>query len=142
MRRLDLTQGLSGLVGRKVRDLNDHSVGKLEDVLLDLSRGEILAVVISAGGSQVIPIPPATFRAVSKEKILVNADQKLFQAAPRLSQASSNREKDLVWFFRGAASARLCTSPVHRTARVQNVPVVPSTARSRAAAPRKNHTRS
>ncbi len=91
MGRLDQVQSLASMVGKKVHDLNDHSVGKLQDVLLDLPRGEILAAVISPGGSGVIPVPPATFRAASKDTILVNADQKLFQTAPRLSQAQNGQ---------------------------------------------------
>ena len=86
---LEAIHSFSGLVGKKVRDLNEHAVGKLEDVLLDLRRGEILAAVISPGGNGVILVPPATFRAATKEEILVNPELKLFEAAPRLSQAQA-----------------------------------------------------
>jgi len=98
--RLDVVQSWSALAGRKVRDLNDHAVGKLEDVLVDLSRGEILAAIISPGGSGVIPVPPATFHSASKEKILVDADQKLFQGAPHLSEVRSGVQSDLPQTYR------------------------------------------
>ena len=87
--RLGLLQGVSGLLGKKVRDIGEHSVGKFDDVLLDLSRREVLAALISPGGNGVIPVPPATFHAVAKDKILVNADHKVFDRAPRFVQGGS-----------------------------------------------------
>ena len=88
--RIGLIQGLSSLVGKKVRDINEHSVGKLEDVLVDLPRGEVLAALVSPGGNGVIPVPPATFHSVSSDKVLVKADHKIFDHAPRFVQGGGD----------------------------------------------------
>ncbi|HSU52744.1 MAG TPA: PRC-barrel domain-containing protein [Candidatus Dormibacteraeota bacterium] len=87
--RLGLMEGVSTLQGKKVRDVNEHAIGKFDDVMLDLSQGRVLVAMVSDNPEN-IPLPPAVFHAVCRDKILLNVDRKLVESAPRYSRSKGS----------------------------------------------------
>ena len=94
--RPGLITGTTALIGTKVRDSGDSSVGKLEDVILDLATGEAVAAVFSgASDTQVTPVPARSFRIATRNKIMVNADKKTLKGAPCLPKADLSQAPEL-----------------------------------------------
>jgi sporulation protein YlmC with PRC-barrel domain len=75
----------SHLVGMKVRNQQNESLGKIKDVVLDLQSGRIAYIVLSTGGpfrSKFVAVPPSAFVPGADEKTLVlNADKSKLTAA-------------------------------------------------------------
>ncbi len=82
--RLGLLKPLSELVGKKVADSKEHALAKAEDVLLDLSTGHAIAVLVSTKGDARVVVPARTVGYVAKSSIVLRAERKLFESAPRL----------------------------------------------------------
>jgi len=83
--RLGVIHQGSELLGKKVRDLDEKTLGKVEDMALDLPAGQVLAVLVTTGSdAPVTPLPARCVRAVDKEKLVVKPDRKTFAAAPHL----------------------------------------------------------
>jgi sporulation protein YlmC with PRC-barrel domain len=86
--RLGLIQKTTDLIGKQVQDRNDKSVGKIEDVILDLPNGLVIAAFVSSGAKgQVTPVPARSFLAGDKDKVAISVDQKVFKSAPTLPGA-------------------------------------------------------
>jgi sporulation protein YlmC with PRC-barrel domain len=71
----DATQNSSKLVGKAVRNMQDEKLGKVEDLILDLSAGRIVAVVVSSGGflgidNELSAIPPTAFHYSAQQNVL------------------------------------------------------------------------
>src|SRR5258706_13977958 len=87
--RLGLIQKTTDLIGKKVQDRNDKNVGKVEDLLLEIPRGLVIAVFVSSGSeTEVTPVPARSFLAAAKDKVAISVDQKIFKSAPQLSKAA------------------------------------------------------
>jgi len=77
----------SSIVGMKVKNNADETLGTVEDLVLDLKTGKISYAVLGVGGflgvgEKYIAVPPSAFRAGPDEKTLVlNADKAKLQAA-------------------------------------------------------------
>lgn len=72
------------LIGMQIRNQQDERLGKVKDVVLDLSSGRIAYVVLSTGGfrPKYLALPPSSFTASSDEKYLVmNADKDKVRSA-------------------------------------------------------------
>jgi sporulation protein YlmC with PRC-barrel domain len=83
--RLGVIHQTSELLGKKVRDLNDKTLGKVEDLALDLPAGQILAVLVTTGSdAPVTPLPARCICGVDQEKLVAKPDKKTFAAAPKL----------------------------------------------------------
>jgi sporulation protein YlmC with PRC-barrel domain len=86
--RLGLIQKTTDLIGKQVQDRYDKSVGKIEDVILDLPNGLVIAAFVSSGAKgQVTPVPARSFLAGDKDKVAISVDQKVFKSAPTLPGA-------------------------------------------------------
>jgi sporulation protein YlmC with PRC-barrel domain len=60
-------QKASKLIGRPVKNLQDEKLGKVENLIVDLPAGRIVAVIISSGGymgmdNELSAVPPTAFR--------------------------------------------------------------------------------
>jgi hypothetical protein len=72
---LAYVQKASQLLGRSVRNLQNEKLGEVENFLLDVSAGRIVAVIISSGGftgrgDELSAVPPTAFIFNAEEDIL------------------------------------------------------------------------
>jgi sporulation protein YlmC with PRC-barrel domain len=85
-RRLGLLKPASQLIGRQVRDRHDKTLGKIEDLLLDVTNGKALVTLLSENrGPAWIAVPAESYTFVSNSKLVLGVDKKAFQSAPRAS---------------------------------------------------------
>ena len=97
--RLGLISRTTALIGMKAKDRHERSLGKVEDLVVDLSTGRVLVALISSGSdNQVTPVPARSFWTATKNKILVNADRKKFESAPQISKADASRTLQVTSF--------------------------------------------
>jgi sporulation protein YlmC with PRC-barrel domain len=88
--RLGLISKTTALIGRKVLTRQENSLGRVDDLVLDLSTGQAVAVLVSAGPDEhLTPVPARSFWTASRNKILVSTDQKTFESAPHFPKADS-----------------------------------------------------
>jgi sporulation protein YlmC with PRC-barrel domain len=85
--RLGLLKQTSVLLGKKVKDRSDRSVGKIQEFLFDLPSGRVVATLIGSGSST-LPIPARAYSFVSADKILLGVERKLCESAPRVPEIS------------------------------------------------------
>jgi len=77
----------SSIVGMKVKNQADETLGSIEDLVVDLKTGKISYAVLGVGGflgigEKYIAVPPSAFSIGAEEKTLVlNADKAKLQAA-------------------------------------------------------------
>ena len=90
--RFGLLSRTTALIGMKAKDRGERSLGKVEDLILDLPTGQVVAAFISSGpDSQVAPVPARSFWTATKNKVLVNPDKKQFESAPRIPKTEAAR---------------------------------------------------
>jgi hypothetical protein len=95
--RLGQAQKVSRLMGMPVNNLQNESLGKVENLLLDLPSGRVVAVVVSSGGfigigDELSAVPPAALRyAADRHSLVLDASKELLTQAPHFS---SNRWPD------------------------------------------------
>jgi len=84
--RLSYIKRVSLLVGRNVYSKGSFSsVGKLEDVAIDLATGRLAMVLISSGSDQLAtPVPSRTFTSVTAKESFIGVDKKTFSSAPHV----------------------------------------------------------
>jgi sporulation protein YlmC with PRC-barrel domain len=86
--RLSDVQKASKIMGTPVKNLQDEKLGKVEDLMVDLSAGRILAVVISSGGfigigDELSAVPPAALRLTpDRDTLQLDASKEMLSASP------------------------------------------------------------
>jgi len=86
--RLGLAQKGSKIIGTPVMNLQDEKLGKVENLLVDLSSGRIVAVVISAGGfigiaDELSAVPPTALRySVDRETLQLDVSKDTLSNSP------------------------------------------------------------
>jgi hyperosmotically inducible periplasmic protein len=86
--RLSDVQKASKVMGTPVRNLQDEKLGKVENLMVDLSAGRILAVVISSGGfigigDELSAVPPAALRFnTERDTLQLDASKEMLSASP------------------------------------------------------------
>ena len=86
--RLSHLQKASKLMGTSVKNNQDEKLGKVENLLVDLSSGRIVAVVISSGGfigigDELSAVPPNALRFTSDRAALqLDASKEMLAASP------------------------------------------------------------
>ncbi len=84
----------SSIVGMKVKNLSDETLGNIEDLVIDMQTGKISYAVLGVGGflglgEKFIAVPPSAFNSGLDEKYLVlNADKAKLQAAPGFAKTN------------------------------------------------------
>ena len=93
----------SSLYGDMVVDQRGESLGTLDELLLDLSRGRIAYAVVSSGGfmgrgERVCVVPwAAVARDADRHRFVVACDKPSFDAAPAFDKAQLLRGFDMQW---------------------------------------------
>ncbi len=85
----------SKLIGRTVKNMREESLGKVEDIIVDLGSGRVIAVVISSGGflgmgDQLSVIPSRELRQeAGSDDLRLDASRESLSAAPRYTVGES-----------------------------------------------------
>jgi len=86
--RLSHVQRASKIMGTPVKNLQDEKLGKVENILLDLPSGRIVAVVVSSGGflglgDELSAIPPTALRFnADRDTLQLDASKETLSNAP------------------------------------------------------------
>jgi sporulation protein YlmC with PRC-barrel domain len=90
--RLGLLQRMTKLLGKKVGDRNERTVGKLEDVIIDLRYGRVPLTLVSAGtGHELTILPAQNYAYLSTPKLVLGVDHKSLHGAPHVPRANPLR---------------------------------------------------
>ncbi|SPE54582.1 exported hypothetical protein [Verrucomicrobia bacterium] len=84
--RLGLLKGAGTILGAKVRDSKARSLGRIKDLVIDLSTGQALVALVSWGHGTLTPVPARSFESMRSDTATLNGNKKLFESAPRLAQ--------------------------------------------------------
>jgi hypothetical protein len=86
--RLSQVQKASKLIGTPVKNLQDEKLGKVENILVDLPSGRIVAVIVSSGGflgmgDELSPVPPTALRfTTDRDTLQLDTSKELLSNAP------------------------------------------------------------
>ena len=86
--RLGQVQKASKLMGTPVNNLQDEKLGKVENLLVDLSSGRVVAIIVSSGGflgmgDELSAIPPTALRFTADRATLqLDASKEMLSSAP------------------------------------------------------------
>jgi sporulation protein YlmC with PRC-barrel domain len=86
--RLSQVQKASKLMGASVKNLQDEKLGKVENLLLDLPSGRVVAVIISTGGflgmgNELSGVPPTALRfAADRDTLQLDTSKEMLSNAP------------------------------------------------------------
>jgi sporulation protein YlmC with PRC-barrel domain len=86
--RLSQVQKASALIGTSVKNPQNEKVGKVENILLDLPSGRLVAVIISSGGflgigDELSAVPPPALRfATDRTSLQLDASREMLSNAP------------------------------------------------------------
>jgi hyperosmotically inducible periplasmic protein len=85
---LSVVQKASKVMGTPVKNLQDEKLGKVENLMVDLSAGRIVAVVISSGGfigigDELSAVPPTALRfSTERDTLQLDASKEMLAASP------------------------------------------------------------
>jgi hypothetical protein len=86
--RLGQVQRASKLMGTPVKNLQDEKLGKVENMLVDLPSGRVVAVIVSSGGflglgDELSAVPPAALRfTTARDTLQLDASKEMMSQAP------------------------------------------------------------
>ncbi len=86
--RLSQVQKASKLMGLPVKNLQDETIGKVENILVDLPAGRMVAIVVSSGaflgmGNEVSAIPPTALRfTTDRDALQIDTSKEMLSNAP------------------------------------------------------------
>ena len=86
--RLGQVQKASKLIGTAVDNLQNEKLGKVENLLVDLSSGRVVAIVVSSGGflgtgDELSAIPPTALRfATDRDTVQLDTSKEMLGSAP------------------------------------------------------------
>ena len=86
--RLSQLQKASKLMGTPVNNLQDEKLGKVENLLVDLPAGRIVAVIVSSGGflgmgDELSAVPPTALRfTANRDTLQLDASKEMLASAP------------------------------------------------------------
>jgi hyperosmotically inducible periplasmic protein len=86
--RLGQVQKASKLMGRPVKNLQDEKVGNVENILVDLPSGHVVAVIVSSGGflgmdDELSAVPPTALRfTTDRDALQLDASKEMLSNAP------------------------------------------------------------
>ena len=86
--RLGQVQKASKLMGTPVKNLQDEKLGKVENLLVDLPSGRIVAVIVSSGGflgmgDELSAVPPTALRfTADRDTLQLDASKEMLSNAP------------------------------------------------------------
>jgi sporulation protein YlmC with PRC-barrel domain len=86
--RLSQVQKASKLMGTSVKNLQDEKLGKVENLLVDLPSGRVVALIVSSGGflgmgDELSAVPPTALRfTTDRETLQLDASKEMLSKAP------------------------------------------------------------
>jgi sporulation protein YlmC with PRC-barrel domain len=86
--KLGFVQKASKLMGKSVKNLQDEKLGKVENLIVDLSAGRIVAVIISSGGylgmdNELSAVPPTALRVNAEHDTLqLDTSKEMLASSP------------------------------------------------------------
>jgi hyperosmotically inducible periplasmic protein len=86
--RLSQVQKASKLMGTPVKNLQDEKLGKVENILVDLPSGRVVAVIVSSGGflgmgDELSAVPPTALRfTADRDTLQLDASKEMLSNAP------------------------------------------------------------
>jgi hyperosmotically inducible periplasmic protein len=86
--RLGQVQKASKLMGTPVKNLQDEKLGKVENILVDLPSGRVVAVIVSSGGflgmgDELSAVPPTALRfTTDRDTLQLDAPKEMLSNAP------------------------------------------------------------
>jgi hypothetical protein len=86
--RLSQVQKASKLMGTPVKNLQDEKLGKVENILVDLPSGRLVAVIVSSGGflgmgDELSAVPPTALRfTTDRDTLQLDASKEMLSSAP------------------------------------------------------------
>jgi hyperosmotically inducible protein len=86
--RLSQVQKASKLMGTPVKNLQDEKLGKVENILVDLPSGRLVAVIVSSGGflgmgDELSAVPPTALRfTTDRDTLQLDASKEMLSNAP------------------------------------------------------------
>ena len=86
--RLGYVQKASKLMGTSVKNFQDEKIGKVDNFIVDLSAGRIVAVIISSGGylgmgDELSAVPPTTLRFNTQhDRLQLDASKEMLASSP------------------------------------------------------------
>jgi hyperosmotically inducible protein len=86
--RLGQIQKASKLMGTSVKNLQDEKLGNVENIMVDLSAGRIVAVIVSSGGflgigDELSAVPPTALRfTTDRDTLQLDTTKEMLSAAP------------------------------------------------------------
>jgi hyperosmotically inducible periplasmic protein len=89
--RLGYVQKASKLMGASVNNLQDENIGKVENFIIDLSCGRIVAVIISSGGyigmnDEFSAVPPAALRSnATNDTLQLDTSKEMLAGSPHFN---------------------------------------------------------
>jgi len=127
--RLGLLKGTSAVLGKKVGDCHEKTLGKLEDLVLDLAAGEVASTLLSSDPlGRLTPVPALSYSRLARGKMLIEADSKAFESAPQVAKGEEIKALDgpmlaSVASHFGLKETRASTGPLSSAARLVGSPV-------------------
>ena len=98
---------LSKLKGADVKGKNGEELGKLEDVVINPSTGQIAFAIVGNGtllglGDKPHPVPWQEVKVNSEKEVTINIDKQKLQSAPTVTQGYSelNNPEEVVVIYR------------------------------------------
>ena len=88
MSRLGHVQKASKIIGTSVKNLQDEKLGQVENLMVDLSSGRIVAVIVSSGGflgmgDELSAVPPTALRFnTERDALQLDASKEMLSSAP------------------------------------------------------------
>ena len=86
--RLGQVQKASKLMGTPVNNLQDEKLGKVENLLVDLPSGRVVAIIVSSGGflgmgDELSAVPPTALRFnTDRDTLQLDASKEMLSSAP------------------------------------------------------------
>ncbi len=91
------------ILGTEVKNTKGETLGKIEDMILDLQRGDVAYVIVSTGGflgigDKLVAVPARKFElARNPERLILNVDKKTFEGSPNFDRTAWPKLDDDAW---------------------------------------------
>ena len=121
--RLGRAAKASSVIGMEVKSYQGETLGKVQDLSVDLETGRIVQVILSSGGflgigDSLVAVPPGALHCDLKEKVIhLNADKETLRGAPRFdmarwaAQSESNHVAGVYRYFNEDPSSTFSSVP-------------------------------
>jgi len=82
---LGVLKRASSLLDSRLGDKKERTLGKVHDLLLDLSSGQVVITLVSGAAGQLTPVPARCYKYASGARLVIDVEKSDFKAAPHIS---------------------------------------------------------